>query len=535
MIKIQLKKIRWALLSAVLVVSSSHLVAQITTDQLLDTLQQGAFNFFWHEANSSNGLIKDRSASGAPCSIASVGFGLTAVCIGVDHGWVTRAAARDRVMTTLSTFWTRPQGSGQSGTIGYKGFFYHFLDMNTAVRTWDSELSTIDSGLLFAGILDVKQYFDGSDSTEVKIRALADSIYYRADWEWFRNFNPGLLMGWNPGTGFLNYGQWIGYNEAMIMYILGYGSPTHPITDQLGWQEWTSGYQWQTQYGYTYVIFPPLFGHQYSQCWVDFRNIADAYMRTKGIDYFENSRRATFAQRAYAIANPLGRVGFSDSLWGFTASDGPEGYNARGAPPSQNDNGTITPTAPLSSIPFAPEACLPVMWKLWNTYRGSSLWGLYGFRDAFNLTVGPDWYATDYIGIDQGPIIIMIENYRTGSVWNRFMQNADIQRGLGRIGFQPVTNVEEQRVSPELFTLFQNYPNPFNGTTLISYSLPSTGFARLMIFDVLGRDVGTLVNGYRVAGLHSVSFSAENLASGVYQYRLDWQGNFAFRKFILLR
>ncbi|HEV8538408.1 MAG TPA: glucoamylase family protein, partial [Bacteroidota bacterium] len=323
----RIQLVRSLLLSAIVLSVSNVLVAQITTDQLLDTLQHAAFDFFWNEANPSNGLIKDRSASGAPCSIASVGFGLTAICIGVDHGWVARESARDRVLTTLNTFWTGPQGGNESGYTGNYGLYYHFLDMSTSTRTWDSELSTIDTGLLLAGIVFARQYFDGSDSLETQVRALADSIYRRMNWNLMRNGNQGILMGWKPGTGFAGYGQWIGYNEAMIMYILAYGSPTHPITDQYGWQAWTSGYAWQTQYGYSYVNFPPLFGHQYSHCWIDFRNIADAYMRNRGIDYFENSRRATYAQRAYAIANPLGHTGYSDSLWGITASDGPEGYN----------------------------------------------------------------------------------------------------------------------------------------------------------------------------------------------------------------
>ena len=521
------------IIAVILGASQVPLVAQITQDQLLDTLQHSSFNFFWQEANPSNGLIKDRSASGAPCSIASVGFGLTAICIGADHGWVTRAAARDRVLAALRTFWTGPQGTASSGTIGYKGFFYHFLDMNTAVRTWNSELSTIDSGLLLAGILYTREYFDGSDSGEVQIRSLADSIYRRADWEWFRNFNPGILMGWNPGTAFAGYGQWGGYNEAMIMYILGYASPTHPVADQLGWQEWTSGYQWQTHYGYSYVVFPPLFGHQYSHCWVDFRKIADSYMRTKGIDYFENSHRATLAQRAYCAANPGGWTGYSDTLWGITASDDTGNtYSARGAPPPQNDDGTLVPTAPISSLPFAPGEVMAVIRNLWNNYRGQ-LWTPYGFRDAFNLT--DTWWGPDIIGIDQGPIIIMIENYRTGAVWSRFMQNTDIQLGLGRIGFQPVAGVEEESVPPASFELFQNYPNPFNGSTVIRYSLPSSGHVSLKVFDLLGREVRTLVNGEESIGVHTVPLSADVLSSGVYSYRLVSLGRVAFKQFILLK
>ena len=525
--------LRMTLIAMILGASRDPLTAQVTDDQLLDTLQHSAFSFFWQEANPSNGLIKDRSASGAPCSIASVGFGLTAICIGADHGWVTREAARDRVLAALRTFWTGPQGTAPSGTTGYKGFFYHFLDMNTGVRTWNSELSTIDSGLLLAGILHTREYFNGSDSGEVQIRSLADSIYRRADWEWFRNFNAGILMGWNPGTGFAGYGQWTGYNEAMIMYILGYGSPTHPVADQLGWQQWTSGYQWQTQYGYTYVIFPPLFGHQYSHCWIDFGGIADSYMRNKGIDYFENSRRATLAQRAYCAANPGGWAGYSDTLWGITASDDTGNtYSARGAPPAQNDDGTLVPTAPISSLPFAPEEVIPVIRNLWNNYRGQ-LWTPYGFRDAFNLTA--NWWGPDIIGIDQGPIIIMIENYRTGGVWNRFMQNADIQRGLARIGFQPVEGVEDRTLAPASFELFQNYPNPFNGSTVIRYSLPSSGSVTLKIFDLLGREIRTLVNGEESIGVHAVTFSADPLSSGVYRYRLVSRGRVAVKQFILLK
>jgi hypothetical protein len=532
MIKLKLKKIFiiYSLVSTFII--SGPLIAQISTNQLLDTLQHTAFNFFWQEANPTNGLIKDRSATGAQSSIASVGFGLTAICIGADHGWISREAARDRVLTTLRTFITGPQGTGQSGYIGYKGFYYHFLDMNTATRTWNSELSTIDSGLLFAGILYVKQYFDGSDSNEVKIRALSDSIYYRADWEWFRNYNPGLLMGWNPGTGFLNYGQWIGYCEAMIMYILGYGSPTHSIKDKYGWDTWTSGYQWQTKYGFTYIIFPPLFGHQYSHCWIDFRNIADAYTRNKGIDYFENSRRATLAQHAYCVANPGGFVGYGDSLWGITASDVQGGYSARGAPPPQDDDGTLVPTAPISSLPFAPEIVIPTIRNMWNAYH-SQLWMQYGFRDAFNLTI--NWWDSDVIGIDQGPIIIMIENYRNGSVWNRFMQNADIQRGLKRVGFQSTSSVEEKEKLPLSFSLFQNYPNPFNGETMITYSLPSAGYTRLAVYDELGREICFIKNENALSGINSVSFRSENLASGVYQYRLDWEGKIATKRFILIK
>jgi len=505
--------------------------AQIPTATLLDTIQHAAFDFFWNEANPANGLIRDRSRAGAPSSIASVGFGLSAICIGVDHGWVTRQVARDRVLTTLRTFWLGPQGGGDS-YIGNFGLFYHFLEMNTALRTWNSELSTIDTGLLLAGIVDAKQYFTGADSVEAAIRNLADSIYYRMNWDLMRNFNPGILLGWMPQTGFLGYGQWVGYNEAMIMYILAMGSPTYPV-DQSAWVRWTQGYNWATIYGFSYVEFPPLFGHQYSHCWVDFREIADDYMRARGIDYFENSRRATLAQRAYSVANPLGHVGYSDTLWGITASDTPTGYKARGAPPAQNDDGTITPTAPVSSIAFAPDAVLPVIHNMWNTYR-SQLWTPYGFRDAFHL--GLNWWDTDIIGIDQGPMIIMIENYLTGRVWQRFMQNADVQRGLAVAGFQPVTAVDDEPL-PSTVTLAQNFPNPFNPSTTIEFSLPhgSRRVVHLRVFDCLGRIVSTLVDGEREGGTHTVVFDASGISSGVYYYRLESGHTVITRTLVVVR
>ncbi|MGH7452947.1 MAG: glucoamylase family protein, partial [bacterium] len=467
-----------------------------------------------------------------------VGFGLSSICVAIDRGWITREAGRGRVLTTLKTFWEKPQGREVQGRIGYKGFFYHFLDMTTATRTWDSELSSIDTALLLAGILDAKQYFSNSEPTENQVRALADSIYYRVDWNWMRNFQPNVTLGWFPETGFIN-AWWRGYNEAMIMNILGLGSPTHPLPTSI-WNAWTIGYEWQTHYGYSYVNFPPLFGHQYSHCWIDFRNIQDAYMRARGIDYFENSRRATLAARAYCIANPKGWKGYSGNVWGITACDGPTGYNARGAPPAQNDDGTIAPTAAGGSMPFTPAESLAALRHIYDTYY-NQIWMKYGFRDAFNLTV--NWWDTDVIGIDEGPIVLMIENYRTGSIWKRFMQNPDIQRGLQAAGFASVTRVEENPpAAPRAFTLFQNYPNPFsangtfgNPTTTIRFSLPQREQVTLKVFDVNGREVATLVNEETNVGEHAVKLNANNLPSGIYFIRLT-AGEFTqFRKAVVMR
>jgi hypothetical protein len=401
----------------------------------LEYVQQTSFDYFWYEANTTNGLMRDRSEPSSPCSIAAVGFGLTGIGVAIDHGWITRDQGRQRVLAVLSTFYNGPQGTATSGMIGYKGWFYHMLGMNSATRDGTSELSSIDSALLLGGVLYVKQYFDANQTDENQIRSLADAIFNRVDWQWMANGGNSLTMGWMPESGFIS-SRWIGYNEAMLLYIMGLGAPTNPLPS-INWSSWTSGYLWRTNYGYAYVQFPPLFGHQYSHCWIDFRHIGDSYMNGKGISYFENSRRATLAQRAYCMANPGGFADYGSNVWGITACDGPgfgpyAGYNARGAPPAQNDDGTLAPTALGGSLPFASEVCLPALRNLYNQYR-TNIWCSYGFRDAFNLSA--PWWDTDTLGIDEGPIVVMLENYRSQKVWQRFMRIPEIQRGLNSAGF----------------------------------------------------------------------------------------------------
>jgi hypothetical protein len=402
----------------------------VSDNDFLDYVQEANFYYFWYAANPANGLVPDRSANGSACSIAAVGFGLSAIGIGIDHGWISRTQGVARTLTTLSTFLNKPQGPNTSGVIGYKGWFYHFLDMNTALRA-GAELSSIDTALLLGGVLYSKQYFDGPSADEVSIRAMAQGIFDRVDWNWMAQGTNAVSMGWFPESGFIPGNGWIGYNEGMIIYALGLGA-TNPLPAS-AWSRWTSGYTWSTYFGYSYVAFPPLFTHQYSHCWIDFRHIADAYMNAHNSTYFENSRRATLAQRQYCIANPKGEVGYNSNVWGLTACDGPNGYLARGAPgPGSLDDGTIAPTAPGGSMPFAPEICLPTLRYFYDHFR-KNVWTSYGFRDAFNQ--GAQWWGPDELGIDQGPIVLMIENYRTQRVWQLFMQNEEVQRGLLLAGF----------------------------------------------------------------------------------------------------
>jgi hypothetical protein len=420
-------------------------------DVFLETLSRDTFQYFWDLANPSNGLIPDRWPTPSFSSIASTGFGLTAYLVGVERGYVTRQQAAERVLITLRFFDAAPKSDSTAHVTGNHGFFYHFIDMNTGLRFRQVELSTIDTGLLIAGVLSCQTYFDGPNQTEMEIRSLADKLYKDVEWDWAMNENGTMSMGWHPERGFIK-SSWRGYNEGMILYIMGLASPTHPI-DAKAWSIWTSTYQWDSYLGQEHVNFGPLFGHQYSHLYIDFRGIKDDFMAAKGIDYFENSRRATIANRKYCIANPGGWKGYGENVWGLTACDGPGnehnanpnvsfmGYSARGAAQwYTQDDGTIAPTAAGGSIPFAPDLCITALKTMKATY-GDKVYGKYGFIDAFNLSIpnkdgSIGWFDKDYIGIDQGPIIIQTENYRTGFVWELMKKNPYIVDGLKKAGFK---------------------------------------------------------------------------------------------------
>ena len=430
---------------------------------LFDDIERRTFQFFWDTTNERNGLTPDRFPSRPFSSIASVGFALTAYPIGIENGWVSRTQAIDRTLTTLKFLRDIPSGPEATGKGAHHGFFYHFLHMETGER-YDSwvELSSVDTALLMMGVLFSQSYYDGDDPREVEIRELADALYRDVEWTWLQERAPLVSMGWFPESGVIEH-DWRGYNEAMLLYVLALGSPTHAVEPE-AWTVWTRTYNdnWGVFQGEEYLAFGPLFGHQYSHVWIDFRGIHDAYMRERGIDYFENSRRAAYAHRAYAIDNPMEWEGYGEDVWGLTASDGPqqtrqeyEGeerefrhYSARGVGLTDSfDDGTIAPTAAVASLPFAPEIVIPATVEMHERY-GDYLYSSYGFLDAFNpsfeydipLKTGrivPDrgWVASDYIGIDQGPILAMIANYRDGFVWEVMKRNPYIREGLERAGF----------------------------------------------------------------------------------------------------
>jgi len=420
------------------------------TEARLDALQRQAFEYFLHQTNPANGLVADKSEPGAPASIAAVGFALAVYPVGVSRGWMTRADAIERTLALLRFFWISPQGTAPDAT-GHNGFYYHFLDMTTGRRAGLCELSTVDTSFLLAGMLAAAMFFDQDTEDEKEIRTLADALYRRADWPWACNGGATVTHGWKPESGFLPY-RWEGHDEALLLYALGLGSPTYPLPTESYYAAWTT-YQWKNIYGYDILYGGPLFIHQYSHIWVDFRGIQDAFTRGKGIDYCENSRRATYVHREYAIRNPLDFAGYGAHFWGLTASDGPGGltrrirgiersffdYVARGAPYGPDD-GTIAPWAVVASLPFAPEIVFPAVRHLQDAYP--QLTGEYCFRCSVNLTVvdeadpGAGWVSPYHFGINLGPVVLMCENYRSELLWRLMRACPYLVEGLRRAGFR---------------------------------------------------------------------------------------------------
>ena len=420
-------------------------------DAELDRLQQESFGYFLHEANPLNGLVIDKTAVNWPASIASTGFALAAYPVAVERGYMSRSAAVERTLTTLRFFGDSRQGSDADAT-GYKGFYYHFLDMKTGRRAWTCELSTIDTAFLLAGALTAGRYFTAETAEEREVRILSDTLFHRADWQWAQNGGALVTHGWTPESGFLKY-SWQGYDEAMLLYILGLGSPTHALPESC-YAAWTSSYRWEHYHGFDYLYAGPLFTHQLSHIWIDFRGIKDTFMAGKGIDYFENSRRATYVQQQYGLDNPLKFTSYGRHCWGITASDGPGpdaikingierqffGYVGRGVPYGPDD-GTLAPWAVVASLPFAPEIVLPALNYYINQVKLTEA-NAYGFKATFNPTYPEKvsnqygWVSPWHYGLNQGPVVLMIENYRTGLLWRLMRTCPYIASGLKRAGFR---------------------------------------------------------------------------------------------------
>jgi hypothetical protein len=395
-------------------------------DAFLEDLSRRTFMFFWEQADPQTGIVRDRAGrDGGPSSnpasreigsIASVGFGLSGMCIAADRGWLPRQAVLERVRTTLRFFADKSPHQ--------RGWFYHFVDLHTGARAWQSELSSIDTALLLGGVLTVRRCFEA----DREVVRLADSIYRRVDFQWMLAGSRGLLShGWKPESGFLA-GGWDHYCELMILYLLGIGSPTHPIAAD-SWRAWSR--PTTTFQGVSYVGgSDPLFVHQYSHAWVDFRGRVET--EPPHINWFDNSVAATRAHKAFCLSLSGEFPGYSDMIWGITASDSRKGYTAWGGPPRHPDiDGSVVPAAAAGSLMFDPAATVPALREMHRRF-GSRICARDGVTDAFHPTDG--WVNPDVIGIDLGITLLSAENLRTGRIWSLFMQNPEITGALDRAG-----------------------------------------------------------------------------------------------------
>jgi hypothetical protein len=425
----------------------THL-SPVPDDALLDQLQRGAFAYFRKTIDPRNGLVADNSRDGAPVSIAVVGLALSAYPVAVERGWMTRAEAIASSLAALRFFRDSDQ-SGSPTATGFNGFYYHFLDRRTGARVWKSELSMMDTALLIAGALSAGGYFTAASPGETELRGLADALYRRIDWRWAQDEAGTVRQGWKPECGFLHY-PWEGYCEALLLYVLAMGSPTHPIVGD-GYKAWTFTYQWEQVYGHDHLYAGPLFTHQFSHAWIDFRGIRDGFMREKRSDYFENSRRAVLIQREYSKRNPHEFAGYDEHGWGLSACDGPRdgqpdglrgtrsllGYAARSVPYGPDD-GTLSAPAVLASLPFAPELVLPAVRSLIARYPDMYSDGR--MSSGVNPTItdgnGRAWVSAGHYGLDQGIVLLMIENHRTQQIWRLMRHCPYVRNGLHRAGFR---------------------------------------------------------------------------------------------------
>ncbi len=418
----------------------------MTDEGLIDRLQQAAFGYFLGAFNPANGLVADTTRPGSPCSIAVVGFALSTYPVAVERGWIERDQAAVRALASLRFFHDSEQ-SGAADATGHKGFYYHFLDMDAGTRVWRSELSTIDTALLIAGALLAAQYFTADTATERELREVANALYLRVDWRWACGGQPTIRQGWKPECGFLHYG-WDGYDEGILLYVLAAGSPTHPI-ETSHYRAWTATYQWENLYGEEFLYAGPLFVHLFSHAWIDFRGIADPFMHEKRSDYFQNTRRAIAVQREYAWRNPHAFTGYDRDCWGLTACDGPGGnvpagdpgdvlygYAARGVPYGPDD-GTLSGWLGLACLPFEPEVALTATRTMLDRYPQTVPAGQ--FASAFNPgladTDGLPWISPGEFGLDQGLVVMMVENHRSGLVWKLMRDCKYLHDGLHNAGF----------------------------------------------------------------------------------------------------
>jgi hypothetical protein len=522
----------------------------MTDEEFLDMVQRATFRYFWDWGDPTSGVARERwhpDENDVTNTIGGGGFGVMAILVGIERGFITRQQGAERMYKIVDFLANKIDK--------FHGAFPHWFNgttgkvVNFGVQDGGD---IVETAFMIEGLLAVRQYFNQTDTTEEQIRNLITQLWHNVDWEFYRNNSSGLYWNWSPTYGFNFSDTFIfhGWNETLMPYLLAVASPTKPVTVNAssfyksGWGNNGLIKQLRTIYGYQLYVGSgyggPLFFTHYSFLGLDPRNIKDMYT-----NYFTHNKNQTLVNRQYCITNPKGYVGYGANNWGLTASYSIPGVGYTAHEPN-NDNGTISPTAALSAMPYTPNESLAALKYFYRTY-GSDLWGDFGFRDAFNLTysskgVSGRWFSDGYLAIDQGPIIVMIENYRSGLLWNLFMANPEIQSALTAIGFtaDPATDVNEESIEVNDFALLGNYPNPFNPGTVIVFNLPKSQNIDLIIYNNLGQVVKEIRKEDLPAGLNEVKWNGDDqlgksVSSGVYFYQVKSAGNFLTGKMILTK
>ncbi len=502
----------------------------MTEEELLISVQEAMFRYFYDYGHPVSGLARERKSSGDVCASGGTGFGLMALMVGAENGFVSRDSAATRVLKILKFL--------QEDAARYHGAWAHWINGKTGetipFSQYDDGGDLVETAYLIQGILTIRQYFNLDNPAENEIRSRANQMWETVEWDWYRRTLSSnvLYWHWSPNHQWAMNMPVVGFNEAMIVYLLAIASPTHPVPASLYYDGWAGPVNYangKSFYGYTQWVGPdyggPLFFTHYSFLGFDPRNKSDQFC-----NYFENNRNTSLIHREYCIENPLSHTGYDSLVWGLTASDEPGGYSAHA--PYANDNGTITPTAAISAMPYTPEESIATL-KHFYFELGPQLWGEFGFKDAFHL--GQDWFAQSFIAIDQGPMIIMIENYRTALCWNTFMSSPEIPTMLDAIGWS--VGIEDQSDPiATYYELSQNYPNPFNSETIIEFKLGKSANISLEVHNVLGQMVQSIYKDKKLkAGKYKTRVYTENLPSGIYFYRLVSDSFEDSKKMLLIR
>jgi len=522
----------------------------MNNDEFLDMVQRSTFRYFWDWGDPNSGIARERwhpNGSDVTNTIGGGGFGVMAILVGIERGFVTREQGADRMLKITDFLATKIDT--------FHGAFPHWFNgttgkvVNFGIQNGGD---IVETAFMIQGLLTARKYFNQQDSTEEQIRNLITQLWQNVDWNFYRNNSPsGLYWNWSPTMGFNFSDTFIfhGWNETLISYILAIASPTHPILStyyRSGWANYgnikytgSSRYNYNLYLGNSDGYGGPLFFTHYSFLGFDPRGIKDLYA-----NYFVHNRNQALISHQYCIENPKKRNGYGADCWGLTASYSIPGVGYIAHEPQLNDNGTISPTAALSSMPYTPQESIEALKYFYRTF-GSDLWGDFGFRDAFNLTYSSQgvlgtWFSDGYLAIDQGPIIVMIENYRSQLLWNKFMSNTEIQSALTAVGFVPdsTTDVSDRDRLNYSFKLEGNYPNPFNPNTVIRFGLPQNQNVSIKIYNVLGENIRELFNSELAAGMNELVWNGNNdfgnpVPSGVYIYKIESNGNVLSSKMIL--